>query len=81
MARTDAILTPTEVLLVNELDTLANNSVIYKDNAWVINAISLWANTTVLTSNWTTSAPTFQAWGWGGWITTADAYIANRIFL
>jgi hypothetical protein len=33
MARTEAILTPAEVLSVQELDDVANNTAIYKDNS------------------------------------------------
>lgn len=65
MARVWAQLTPEEVLALGQLEWLANNTIIYKDNTWVIQAVSLWANWTVLTSWWTTSAPTFSTnWSW-----------------
>jgi hypothetical protein len=36
MARTDAILTPSEVLTVDELNAAANNTVIYKNSTGAV---------------------------------------------
>jgi len=60
MARTDAELTLSEIQTIEELDWIANNSVIYKNNSWVYTAVSLWDSWELLQSNWATSAPSFD---------------------
>lgn len=65
MARDEVQLTPEEQLIVWQLEWLDNNTVIYKDNAWVYQDVALWVAWTVLQSNWATSAPSFAAvWTW-----------------
>jgi hypothetical protein len=61
MARTAAQITNDEVLRLWEIEWLTNNTSMFKDNTWSIDWAALGAAWTVLTSNWTTSAPTFQA--------------------
>jgi len=82
MARTADQLTASEEVMVWEINWIANNSVLYKDNTWVYTAVALWANGTVLTSAGGTSAPTFQAAGGSGTVTSvtsanADATVAT----
>jgi len=60
MARTEAILLNDEIITVEELNGIANNSVIYKDNSWVYRAVALWDSWELLQSNWATSAPSFD---------------------
>ncbi len=65
MARTSEQLTSQEIITVEELQQIANDSVIYKDSTWIYQRIVLWASGTVLQSNGATSAPTFgtvSAW-------------------
>lgn len=61
MARTWQDLNAAEVITVEELEAVDNNSMIHKDNNWNYQAIAIWAAWTVPTSNWPTSDPTFQA--------------------
>lgn len=82
MARTAAEITTDELLMIWELDWIANNSVIYKGNTWVYTATTLWAAWTVLTSAWATSAPTFSvpAWWWDMLLWTVQTVTAEKIF-
>jgi len=65
MWRIWAELTAEEVLAIWQLEWLGSNTVFYKNNSWVIIWVNLWAAWTVLTSWWTTNAPTFNvAWVW-----------------
>lgn len=60
MARTSAELTPSEILTVEELASLANHTVFYKDGSGTIVGLALGASGKVLQSNGATSAPTFE---------------------
>lgn len=73
MSRVYAELSPEEILNIWQLEWVDPNSMIYKDNAWVYQAIALWAAWTVPTSNGATSAPTFQEW-WS-WDLKADGSV------
>lgn len=70
MSRTNSDLSTEEILAVEELNEIPNNSVIYKNNSWTYEEVPLWTDAQVLTSNWPTVAPTFEdAWGGGGGFT------------
>ncbi len=76
MARTWEQLTPEEVIAVEELNDVPNNSMIHKDNNWNYQAITIGADWTVPTSNGPTLAPTFQAaWGWGVTALSVTKYV------
>lgn len=79
MARTTTWLTASEILAIEELDTVTNNKVYYKDNSGVIRWVALWASGTVLTSAGATSTPTFSANGTGDfswpWSSTDNAIL------
>ena len=75
MARNERELTAEEIILIEELFDTEDNTVIYKDSNWEIKWIVIWADWTVLTSNWETEDPTFKAWGvdwWDIWWILAD---------
>jgi len=73
MARVYWELTPEEVLAIWQLDWIADNSMIYKDNTWIYQAVALWAAWTSPVSNGATSAPTFQVIG--AWDLKADGSV------
>lgn len=60
MARTEWQLTNAEMISVEELEQIPNNSVIYKDNVWSYQNVPLWDTGEVLTSNGATIAPSFD---------------------
>lgn len=60
MARTWEQLTAEEVIVVEELANINNNSVIYKDNGGELQSVALGTSGQVLKSNGTTDAPSFQ---------------------
>lgn len=79
MARDEVQLTPEEQLTVWQLEWIANNTVIYKDNAWVYQSVALWTSWEVLQSNWATSAPSFETPTW--WVTASWTLTADKIIL
>lgn len=78
MARTWSQLTTEEILALWQLEWLSNNTIVYKDNSWIIKWVALWDNWTVLQSNWATSDPSFEEASWGWWY-AESAYIAWEI--
>ena len=73
MARVRAELSPDELLALWELEWLADNSVIYKDNTWILKEVALGAADTYFKSNGTTWTPTFEAVSaWWAFETTSN---------